>query len=394
MFMEAAVSPGLIPDGLVFKCINNVNEPVLPIEVKHPMVYDPHDDLLKQWTEGCMKYEKDLGRSPIRQIYTYMCSSNSKFGILTTYMRTWFLRRSLLVDEAGMERSILEFSPPFYPTSSEPTLAQALVYVFWLALVKDQDRPGIPKNAEAYFTRFKNARGSDNVSAVMKSTQDAPSSDGAISKSSSQTTHGATSGDDESSAAQAHTDKLPLRDIDVEFKPVESFPCLNHGVAYRIDVHGYDSVIKLVDAEKDREGASILAHEAEMYSKLHELWGVTIPSMVFSGPVMLGRLMLAVTYEGSSLDKSITSFTNQSTIEDIKRKARCALAALHKLGFVHGDIALRNIVRNEATGSVKLIDLGNTCATDDQRELANEAERLENVLMRATEISSRCCNRL
>ncbi len=40
-----------------------------------------------------------------------------------------------------------------------------------------------------------------------------------------------------------------------------------HGVAHRMDVYGYDSVIKLVDANKDREGATILARKAEMYAE-------------------------------------------------------------------------------------------------------------------------------
>ena len=180
---------------------------------------------------------------------------------------------------------------------------------------------------------------------------------------------------------------LPLQDVDIDFKPIESFLGLNHGVAHRMDIHGYDSVIKLVDALKDREGARLLMHEAKMYAKLRDLWGKAIPSMVCSGPVSLGREMLAITYEGKSLDRIITSATTQSAIEDIKCKAHHALAALHKHGFVHGDIALRNIVRDDATGSVKLIDLGNLHARKDRKAFASEAAELDEVLMRATEYS-------
>jgi tRNA A-37 threonylcarbamoyl transferase component Bud32 len=97
--------------------------------------------------------------------------------------------------------------------------------------------------------------------------------------------------------------------------------------------------------------------------------------------VSLGREMLAITYEGKSLDRCIATSTTPSAVEDVKRKARRALAALHNHGVVHGDIALRNIVRDEATGSVKLIDLGSMYKPEDQSAFSSESAHLEQVLM-------------
>ena len=104
---------------------------------------------------GKTKGEDDTGASPIRQIYTYMCASGSTYGILSTYQRTWFLRRSIVVED-GVEKSLLQFSQPLLPTSSGPTLAQAIVYITWLAL-QSRVLLKVPVSAEAYLEKIKTA---------------------------------------------------------------------------------------------------------------------------------------------------------------------------------------------------------------------------------------------
>jgi tRNA A-37 threonylcarbamoyl transferase component Bud32 len=58
------------------------------------------------------------------------------------------------------------------------------------------------------------------------------------------------------------------------------------------------------------------------------------------------------------------------------------VAVGHNHGVVHGDTALRNIVRDDATGSVKLIDLGNMYKPEDRAAFSSESAQLEQVLMR------------
>jgi len=74
--------------------------------------------------------------------------------------------------------------------------------------------------------------------------------------------------------------------------------------SYRQIVHGYDSVIKIVNSDKDLEGIGIFQREAAMYLSLRGLWGRYIPSLVFAGQIIMGRFLLVVTYEGTSLDHS------------------------------------------------------------------------------------------
>jgi len=95
---------------------------------------------------------------------------------------------------------------------------------------------------------------------------------------------------------------LQLQSISCKFDPIESYGPLNHGVAHRNMVHGHDSVLKIVDSDKDHEGTYLLEHEAEMYESLHGLWGKAIPSLVFSGPITMGRMSSVLTYEGKSLN--------------------------------------------------------------------------------------------
>ena len=128
---------------------------VTPFEVNHPAAYVAHEDMVKQCKQGKSNGEVALKASPIRQIYTYMCLSKSTYGTLSTYQRTWFICRALEVKN-GEEWSVIKFSRPFYPTSSEPTLAQAIVYVTWLAQQPCVPLCQIPKRAQRRGVLYQN----------------------------------------------------------------------------------------------------------------------------------------------------------------------------------------------------------------------------------------------
>ena len=145
-------------------------------------------------------------------------------------------------------------------------------------------------------------------------------------------------------------------------------------------IHGHDSVIKIVDADKDFEGVASLEHEANMYNQLVDMWGRYIPSKVFSGPMAIGRSGLATTYEGQSLDSNALDFDLSKT--ELKNKATIvALQALHNHGVLHGDIALRNIVVNPDTRSVKLIDIGSAKKVGSDKEKMQSEMNLLSTLM-------------
>ena len=72
------------------------------------------------------------------------------------------------------------------------------------------------------------------------------------------------------------------------------------------------------------------------------LWDDANPSLVCSGPVSLGREMLAITYEGKSFD----ACSPPSTVDKAERKARTALAAVHEHGF-EGHFAVQDHILGE-----------------------------------------------
>ena len=383
LHMEYPVKQGVIPDGLIFPTFDS-DAPVLALEAKHPFAYEPRSNgqsLADQWNKAPpgSKPEKLHSSSPIRQVYTYMCLGETTYGVLTTYQKTWFLRRSL-VQVKGEQKSVLEISEPFYPESTKPTLAQAYVYVVWLAL-----QPGgklvTPESAKEYVDEIKTkqkkaikkgkqTRANNNRDKEEQEDEDEDEEDEDEEDEDEEGHEGA------DGAAKDGT--LPLDEIHVTFKPTESYGPLQHGVAHRMDVHGYDAVMKLVDAYKDPAGADLLRHEEKTYMELKDLWSTVLPSLVGSGRVSLGREMLAITYEGQSLDRVGDVFT-QEQLKTLKRKARESLAKLHERGYLHGDVAARNIVYDSKRDSVKLIDLGLSSKAGSSSDYQDELRQIDDV---------------
>jgi len=65
-------------------------KPVPAIEVKHPGIYNPKTRLKLHWKKG-----EKASKSPLKQIYGYMLALGHRYGVLTTYQQTWFLKRDV-----------------------------------------------------------------------------------------------------------------------------------------------------------------------------------------------------------------------------------------------------------------------------------------------------------
>ena len=88
--------------------------------------------------------------------------------------------------------------------------------------------------------------------------------------------------------------------------------------------------------------------------------------------------MLGSTYEGASLNKIKDTITKDKWRE-IGNKAKEALQQIHRSGYVHGDIAERNIVYDTRTGKVTLIDLGMTTKCGNRADHEDEQQQLEQI---------------
>jgi len=335
-FREERARDVLIPD-LTF-IYSSSEKPILPVEVKAPGMYSPNtpNDMAAHWRES-----EVADMSPITEVYTYSCSMQSRYCVLTTGQYTWFMKR---------EEGTLKISRAFKPSDLTPSLAQA--WVTFVGLANSNPTSKVEETAKGFPTKFKRDREAAREEAAEKRAERALKR--------ARTTSSLSQMDSDEEIADLT--QLPLEELSCDFSPIESYGPLTHGVAHRNLIHGLDSVIKIVDANKDVEGAERLEHEANMYEELSDLWGSAIPYLVYTGSITLGRFSLAITYEGKSLDRKQLELGMGK--DELKRKACDALAALHQRGVVHGAVALRNIVVNPTTKSVKFIDLGASSKVD------------------------------
>ncbi|KAF1809208.1 hypothetical protein P152DRAFT_172672 [Eremomyces bilateralis CBS 781.70] len=145
-------------------------------------------------------------------------------------------------------------------------------------------------------------------------------------------------------------------DLDTDCMPIG--PPGSCGILFRIRLrsHGYTIAAKATDF------AHRLKHEATLYDSLRPIQGSGIV------PVYLGNIDLSTPYYYEGIAKldhmMLMSFggellSTHLTTENrprILRLIRSSIQAVASLGIVHNDLALRNMLWNEETGKVMLID--------------------------------------
>lgn len=302
--------------------------------------------------------KKDM--HPIRQVYTYSCLLKSHYLVLSTFEYTWFGKR---------EKGEVFFSRGFGSDETNTSLARA--WALFLKLVSQRSEKNEVSETFQTWSQDKESFKSPD------SAQDAPTAEQSSGSSASESkgTGGAGGGAASHGRSRGDLGELPLDKISASFDPIETFDGLNHGIAYRNVINGYDSVIKVVETPKDEEGSELLNYEAGIYTKLRGLWGRHIPNMIYAGPISLARNVLAITYEGKSLDRLQDWSQLGMSKDELKRKAEKAVEEVHKLGVLHGDVALRNIVVDPKRKSLRLIDFGN--ATEVEPGLGSVAKKQE-----------------
>ncbi|CAB4399029.1 unnamed protein product [Rhizophagus irregularis] len=87
----------------------------------------------KKEREGTLVYSKDTSVfDPINQIYGYMCANSLRYGVLSTYDQTWFLKRRVYkVEEENY--GLLSISGFIKNTSTDPTLLRSVAYIINLS---------------------------------------------------------------------------------------------------------------------------------------------------------------------------------------------------------------------------------------------------------------------
>lgn len=316
------------------------NSPLLlVIEDKTPWKFKPPSDDLVAIYNGSKC--PDHIRSAVRQVYGYMCVNHLVYGALSTYNKTWFMRRNA--------EGHLFISRCFLFTETSPSVLQAFAHVVALACdVASCDSP--PSSPESHSNPRGKRRAADDEEEDIDPGQKRKRPEGRAE-------HGASKQAKASSNAktQPRTSKRnagACRPCNVgdgaAVLLITQLPFLRFvaegrtGKAYATVVDGTNAVVKVADVSKQPEMREELDLEAAVYARLASLQGRCVPRLLFVGHLWEGLLYgLATEAAGESL--AMVGLENLASSD--KEAAMASLAAVHECGVLHNDIRLENIVR-------------------------------------------------
>ncbi|KAJ3184602.1 hypothetical protein HDU87_004004 [Geranomyces variabilis] len=278
-------------------------KPKIVVEVKTDWAFPQLGSIVAEWPAAQSNPRSKLARA-IHQIYGYMTFNHLRYGVLTNYEKTWFLRR-VNAPQGGR----LEISDP-YAYNSTSTLLEAWVTVTLLAennwfYTSPTTSPAPPRRATIL-----TAPPSSNPYKLR---------------------HTNTSG--------------------IEF--IEGVDRSRVGVVVRGKYFGTEVVMKVVDASKEKSAAEELEHEVSVYSALRSLSGSTIPCVIAYIEVWSMLRILVLQDCGINLRMYQNGGGSLSTVRDL---CNDRLAELNALGYMHNDVKEENFAFNN--GNVRLIDLG------------------------------------
>ncbi|KAG0253177.1 hypothetical protein DFQ27_007628 [Actinomortierella ambigua] len=299
---------------------------LFPIVIKLPTILRSEDlvgDYLTQDQSGNAGGVLD----PVHQIYGYIRLNGYRYGILSTYEQTWFMKRG---DHGPND---LMISPAIASKSQQPTLLQC--YLWFIREASADARSLDPPTEEDRKQMLKDARQNDERRRCRT------------------------------------VDRVALPD----FEGMELISYNERARTYKALWQGRAVVLKKCDIWNEDSVAEELKNEARIYKKLQTLQGRYIPKLLLAG-VADGVEMVLVT-------ESVGTDVSQELLDDSALvKIREAMAAIHELGVVHGDIRLENIVMQDHGPNAKFyfVDFGFSDFTADVVELYEEKATLNSLL--------------
>ncbi|KAG0281992.1 hypothetical protein BGZ97_009190 [Linnemannia gamsii] len=330
---------------------------LFPIEIKRPA------DLRSGNLVGDYEAQEQSGASEgpgdhLRQAFGYMRLNGYRYGILSTYEQTWFLKRG----NRDVDND-LEVSPTIAFDRSEPTLLQC--YLWFIRLADSDPRPLDPptdtelskmiKDKERRQKKRKQTRESNRKNKSNKKNKPAK--------------------DRLSSIFGLNRTQLADRMILPAFDSMSLISRGEHAQTYKASWGGHDVVVKKCDIRNQGPVVEELRHEARVYQVLRTLQGRYIPKLRFAGVADGMEMILVTDFVGSEVSHKRL---DDSDLE----KIWAALSAIHDLGVVHGDIRPQNIVVQHDGPSVRFyfVDFGLSQTGADTTERDWEKDVLDSLL--------------
>jgi hypothetical protein len=286
-------------------------------------------------------------RSAVCQIYGYMCCNGVKYGVLTTYDKTWFMYR----DSNGTLFVTRCFN---YNDVSTPSVLQMYAYVLTLAEIESTcESPPWSKSANS--SPQKDPKNSDKKGDDDDDDEeddddddddDSPEQSKKKQKRNSTSSNPAT----KPGSSTGKTRSKPMSGqrlaaktlLFTELPARRLLACGRTGKAYTTIIDGINSVIKVADVSKQPEMREDLDNEAAIYSRLQSLQGRCIPRSLFVGDLWEGLLYGLATEKAGD---TVASIGVENLSDSEKQSAMAALTAVHEGGVLHNDIRLENLVR-------------------------------------------------
>jgi predicted Ser/Thr protein kinase len=280
----------------------NHKTPAAPVEVKGEWTLK-EKDIVEKVNRGDPHVI-----SAVTQILRYMNTYKRKFGILTSYENTWFLRRQV---KDGKE--YLEISEGISYAQSNPTLIEAIVYFANIVTIED-----IPRSLTYQLV--------DEVSS-----ESANSSMQSSSGTSITTMTRAQSDAKRSTASKDASGRtFTFQDFTMEERIGMSRSCV-----YREWFNGRPIALKVNDVRRDKEMLAEMKHEVDVYIALESLQDIFIPRLVLYGKFECIFYCIGFSVVGKPVQE-LSDRQQDQLLEGLKK--------IHELDVIHGDIKLQNII--------------------------------------------------
>ena len=314
---------------------------LFPIEVKTKWIL-PDDNIVGIFNA---KDTPAFVIDSIRQIFGYMAQNKCRYGVLSTYDKTWFLLRP--EDTPGA----LFISDVVKDENTSPTLLQCFAHIMSLAR-QDPDCPSPPpspprtlgdspeppeekddEDKDPTYPPPKSGSGKGGQGSGRGGT----GKKGDTSNTSKRNRPGV-GGGRESPGNEQLNRELRLENFDWDsFEVAGVLGEGRSGKVFEGTLRGERVVIKLSDLWQHPELHEEMLREARTYVELGKLQGHGIPKLKGAGYTAGGLFALMTEFGGSPIE-----------VEDLNDEKRemilHVLASIHSEGFLHGDLRCENIL--------------------------------------------------
>lgn len=287
----------------------------------------------------------------LQQTYGYMTFNNNRFGILTNWKQTVFLRRAETPDRKTLQYYLINLGD-----GQSISMLKAWVGIVLLAednwFYASPTPSSPPPNRNFTKTLF-------GLRKKTKAVQDAE-------KYRMQPIN------DSDAAYKCIAIDFRLCHFDLSSARRGANGCVVKGRFLSPVPLGRDQqvICKVVDVTRYTNTADLLDDEACAYAALKGLQGKVIPTVYGYYEVWGILRFLALEPVGNAISE------DEQIDQTLRTKMKAALQCIHDAGFIHLDIERRNFCRTDR-GDVFLVDLESCHRCEDQSQLRDEMNRVD-----------------